>query len=486
MPDLPSWTAPAFVIVDLVIRVGFSVRVIMRRRPVGVSLAWLTIIMTFPFAGAVIYLLVGELRLGKRRAEAAERIHGPYQRWLSDLKSRSVVDWSTVGIESEPMARLTEGAGGIPALAGNAWDLLDDAQAVFRALIADIDAARRTCHLEFYIWNPGGTADDVAEALLRAAARGVVCRVLVDGVGSKAFLRSDQLVRLRRGGVQVVAAMPVSLVRMLFVRFDLRLHRKIVVIDGEIAYTGSMNMVDPRYFKQDAQVGQWVDAMTRLRGPAVEALAITFLEDWELETGEGLEKLTENGDAHPRPPAGSAAIQVVPSGPAAEEESIQAVLLMAIYAARRDLVLTTPYFVPEDSLRTALASAALRGVAVTLVVPSKVDSRLARLASQPHKGELMESGVRIYEYGAGLLHTKSVTVDGQISLFGSLNLDPRSLVLNFEITLAIYDREFTTALREIQQSYIDQSVPMNLKAWRARPPLRKFVENAARLLSPLL
>ena len=281
--------------------------------------------------------------------------------------------------------------------------------------------------------------------------------------------------------------MPVSLFRMLFVRFDLRLHRKIVVIDGEVAYTGSMNLVDPRFFKRDAGVGQWVDAMARLRGPAVEALAITFLEDWELETGEGVDRLVATGDAHPLPDAGTAVIQVVPSGPVAREESIQAVLLMAIYAARRELVLTTPYFVPEESLLTALASAAMRGVKVTLVVPGRVDSRLARLASQPHKGELLESGVRIVEFGAGLLHTKSVTVDGELSLFGSLNLDPRSLVLNFEITLCgVRPRVHRRACARSSNPTSTAPSPMDLAAWRARPPLRRFAENAARLLSPLL
>ncbi len=486
MIDLPGWAAVGVILVDLLIRVGFSVRVIMRRRPVGVSLAWLTIILIFPFAGAMIYLLIGEMRLGKRRAERAARIHGPYQDWVKGLRSRSHVDWSTLDIADEPLARLTEAAGGIPALPGNAWTMLDHAEAVFLALIGDIDAARRTCHLEFYIWSDGGRADDVAEALMRAAKRGVTCRLLVDFVGSHAFIHGEIAEKLRASGVSVVAAMPVNLVRMLFVRFDLRLHRKIVVIDGETAYTGSMNLVDPRFFKRGSDVGPWVDAMVRLQGPVVEALAITFLEDWELETGAGVHSLADKGDAHARPAAGSAVIQVAPSGPVASEESIQSVLLTTIYAARQELILTTPYFVPEESLVAALSSAAWRGVKVTLVVPRRVDSRLARLASQPHKGELLEAGVRIVEFGDGLLHTKSVTVDGSLSLFGSLNLDPRSLVLNFEITLAIYDTPFTHALRAVQQSYIDRSIPMDLSAWRTRPPLRRFAENAARLLSPLL
>jgi cardiolipin synthase len=159
---------------------------------------------------------------------------------------------------------------------------------------------------------------------------------------------------------------------------------------------------------------------------------------------------------------------------------------MAIYAARRELVLTTPYFVPDESLLTAMTSAARRGVEVTLVVPDKVDSLLVRLASRAQQGDLAVAGVRIAMFHGGLLHTKSITVDGEFSLFGSLNLDPRSLFLNFEITLAVYDHGFAAELRSLQQSYIDRSEPMDLAAWQARPGVVQFTENAARLVGPLL
>ncbi|MBN2476867.1 MAG: cardiolipin synthase [Pirellulales bacterium] len=484
--EYASWIAAGVLATDLLIRVGLSVRVVMRRRPVGVSLAWLSIVLIFPFAGAVIYLMIGELRLGNRRAQWAAVIHKPYEEWLGDLRNRSDVDWSVLGAECEPLARLTEAAVGIPALPGNELELIADTNDAFRAVIADIDRAERTCHLEFYIWNVGGLADEVVEALVRARQRGVICRVLVDSVGSREFLQSEVAERLRQEGVAVGEALPGGLVRMLFVRFDLRMHRKIVVIDGEVAYTGSLNMVDPRFFKQDAGVGQWIDAMVRVRGPAVEGLAITFLEDWALETGESVEQLRRTGGVHVISELGPSAIQVVPSGPAMRNEAIQQILLMAIYAARRELVLTTPYFVPDETLLTALVSAANRGVDVTVVVPAKVDSLLVRLASQAHKVDLLEAGVRVALFDGGLLHTKSVTVDREFSLFGSLNLDPRSLHLNFEITLSVYDGRFTSELRQLQESYLQQSELMDLAAWESRSTMARFTENAARLLGPLL
>ena len=459
----------------------------MRGRPVGFTLAWLTVILIFPLGGAVLYLMFGELRLGRRRAEWAARIHGPYRQWVADLNRRRQVDWEPLGDACQSLSTLCDRAVGIPAMPANDVQLITDAAATFRSLVADIDAARRTVHLEFYIWAAGGDADLVVEALLRAVPRGVICRVLVDAVGSKEFLESKQCRRLRDGGVSLHEPLPANLLRMLFYRIDLRMHRKIAVIDGEVAYTGSMNLVDPRFFKQNAGVGQWVDAMVRLRGPAVEALGVTFVEDWELETGEGIEKLQQTGDIHELPEVGKSAVQVIPSGPVLPVQAIQAILLSAIYSARRELVLTTPYFVPDELLLTALLSAAGRGVQVTIILPERVDSHLVRMASQAHKGDLLAAGVRIMLFEKGLLHTKSVTVDNRMSMFGSLNLDPRSLQLNFEITLAIYDSGFNGRLRALQDSYIDGvRRPWTASGWEKRSFAARFVDNAARLLSPLL
>jgi cardiolipin synthase len=483
----PAWTATALFVIDWLIRIGLSLRVVMRRPAVGVALAWLVVILVVPFVGAGVYLVIGETRLGRRRGARAAAVHAPYRAWLGGLRERYGVgpgDGLTPG--SEGLARLIEAALGPPPLPGNALELLTDAPAIFRALIADIDQARRSCDLEFYIWSGGGLADELGEALLRASARGVSCRLLVDAMGSEAFLRGGGADRLRRGGVRVAAALPLGLLKALTVRFDLRLHRKIVVIDGGVAYTGSQNVADPRYFKQGAGVGAWVDAMVRLRGPAVEALAATFLEDWEIEAGEGRPTPERLDDPGQLPEVGPSTVQVAPSGPNLPPARIRAILLETIYAARREIVLTTPYFVPDESLLLALASASARGASVTLVMPARNDSKLVDLASRAFQGDLAEAGVQVRLFDAGLLHTKSITVDGHLSLFGSLNLDPRSLQLNFEITLAVYDPTFTGELRRLQQSYIDQSRPLDLDAWGGRSFSSRLAENAARLVGPLL
>jgi cardiolipin synthase A/B len=481
-----QWLTVIGLIAHAAIQLGIAVRVVMRRRPTGETLAWIMVVVVIPLLGFIAYLALGELRLGRRRERRFIELTQPIRRWLATIPERAEANWSTLADEYEPIAKLCEHTVGVPALTGNQIELIGEWQDVFTRLLADINAAQSTCHLEFYIWNNGGEADRVVDALLRAAARGVTCRVLIDDLGSDKFLRSETADRLRKGGVQVVGALPGGIMRLPFVRFDLRLHRKIVVIDGRIAYTGSLNLVDPRYFKRDAGVGQWVDAMVRIQGPAVEALQITFLADWYVETDTDLNELQKTGDALPQSNIGESAVQVLPSGPGLMTNAVEHVLLMAIYSARKEVVLTTPYFLPSDPLSLALTAAASRGVSVILIIPKRLDSALVRYASGPYITDLLQAGVRIAHFNGGLLHTKSVTVDGSFCLFGSVNLDPRSLRLNFEILLAIYDCAFTGRLRELQQQYIDQSQLLDLAAHLARPRSRQVLENFARLLGPLL
>ncbi|MBW2056452.1 MAG: cardiolipin synthase [Deltaproteobacteria bacterium] len=486
MTELISRIAVFAVPAHAVVVIALSVRVVMMRRPVGVSLAWLILIFVLPFAGAGLYLLIGERRMGRRRAERAAALREEYEGWLRGLSRNTRVDWSDVGPRGAPVNRLAEATLGIPAMAGNRLELIDGAEPILGSIVEDIGRARHTCHMEFYIWNEGGMADEVSRALIRAAQRGVTCRVLIDSVGSAAFLRSEGAKRLLENGVELVAALPVGLVRMVFVRLDLRIHRKIVVIDGEIAYTGSLNLVDPRFFKREAGVGPWVDAMVRVEGPAVQALDLIFMWDWQVETGEDIKGLSDPKDFKTFPDGGEANVQVVPSGPGYTSDTIHQLLLMSLYTAREELVMTTPYFVPDESVLTALESAALRGVEVTIIVPERVDSRLIRYASRSYFKDLLASGVRILRFHGGLLHTKSITIDREIALFGTVNLDMRSFWLDFEVTLFVFDRDFGSRLRALQQGYADRAVPIDLETWRRRPAWSRFVENAAQLLSPLL
>lgn len=464
-----------------------SLRVVARALSPSTGLAWIFLVALFPVGGFLLYVLVGERPLGRLRLRRIIEGHTPFLTSAAALPANARGDLSEVSAQQSQLARLGIAVSGIPLLRCDRVDVLAGADAILTSIVADIETARHACDMIFYIWQDGGLATGVAEALERAARRGVRCRVLLDAVGSRPFLGGDRIRRLRTAGVRIEAALPVGPIRALFVRADLRLHRKLVIIDGRIAYTGSMNLVDPRVFKHDADVGEWVDAMFRIEGPPVVALGMVFLEDWHAETGElPTPPVRPLGEWGTLPTTTSGTALVVPSGPDLVGDDIRWLVLCAIYGAEHELVVTTPYFVPDEAVMTALETAAMRGVTVTLIVPEKVDSRLVRYASRSFFDGLLAAGVRIRQFQGGLLHTKSLTVDGETTLFGTFNLDIRSLRLNFEITLVVFDPGVTAMVRALQAEYETMSVPIERDAWRARSPARRFLENLARLASPLL
>ena len=247
-----------------------------------------------------------------------------------------------------------------------------------------------------------------------------------------------------------------------------------------------MNLVDPRYFKKGAGVGEWVDAMVRLEGAVVVPLGATLIGDWLLESGESMQDLIRSAGLRLVEPKGTTDIQVIPSGPGETSDGLLQMLLALINAAQEELVLTTPYLVPDDAMILALRGAAGRGVKVSVIVPEKVDSLLTRFASRSYYEELLDLGVEIHLYRDGLLHTKSISVDGAMAMFGTVNLDMRSLWLNYEVALFVYGSEFAEALRALQQTYIDHSSRLDRADWDKRSFTERLLENALRLFSPLL
>ncbi|MFV0439448.1 MAG: cardiolipin synthase [Desulfopila sp.] len=484
------------VVADYLIRIGLSLRVIMRKRPYGVSLAWLIVILLIPFIGAFCYLLFGENRIPERRITRTRAAFDIYQRWLANLRERASAQWPGTSDQAQAIHRQAMQLIGLPAMKGNRLELLTNPQETLEAIRDSIKHATSTCHLQFYIWQEGGMVNEINTALIQAAARGVTCRLLLDSIGSRQFLKSETARRMRSGGIFIEEALPAGFIRLLFARIDIRYHRKLVLIDGTTAYTGSQNMVDPSCFRQEAGVGRWIDVMVRITGPALEVLGGSFISDWYLEANltdyqkkEMLGDITairELGDVNPVAPRGTTAVQLVPSGPMFIPEAIHSLLLTTIYTSRSELVMTTPYFIPDEPILVALQAAAQRGVDVRIIVPARNDSTLVYFASRARYAELCRAGVRIFLFSSGLLHSKTVTVDGQIALFGSVNLDMRSFWLNFEMSLFIYCQDFTRTLRQTQQSYLDQSAELDFDAFQQRRFIEKFKENTCLLISPLL
>lgn len=474
-------------VLNLLIVIGISVRVIMKRPSPGTAFCWLFIVASFPFGGLILYLLIGDRRLELSRKKRFDILHADFKR-ISKMIPRDLieVDWSRHPTAAQAMDRLGHRMTGYPSVQGSRFKMYSETEEILDAIARDVDGAQSSVLMEFYIWNVGGKADDVLNAVIRASERGVHCRLLIDCLGASKWWKSDQPQQLRDSGVQLCRALPVGLFRTLTSRNDLRMHRKIVIVDSQIAWTGSMNMVDPAFFKQDAGFGRWIDAMARLQGSAVVPLTATMLGDWSIETGESIEDLLKSIQFGNVPLDGSTDIQVVPSGPGQTEDGLLQMLLTMIHAAQDELVLTTPYLVPDDSLLKALRGAAARGVRVILIVPKKVDSLMTRYASRSYYDDLMDIGVEILLYTGGLLHTKSITVDGTMSMFGTVNLDMRSLWLNYEVSLFVYCQEFSQQLRALQQTYIDCAERLDSTLWSKRPFAIKMLENTLHLMSPLL
>ena len=481
---LPSF----YIFSEYILRALMVLVVLFRKadRPT-VATGWIVMVLAQPIVGAILYFSLGEVRFGTRRIARHRRILARIDRPAIHRHRDPAVYAPKLPPAAHGLSLVTDAISHGLVCGGNRVELFGETEQSIRAMIEAIDAAREHCHALFYIWLDDGTGRLVAEALERAAARGVACRVLLDAVGSKAFLRSETCRSLRERGVSVVAALPVSLPRMLLSRIDLRNHRKLLVCDGVVGFTGSQNIADAA-FAPKAKFAPWVDCLVRLEGPAVRELQMIFVVDWTLDAPD------EGGDLdvdallaiEPPPQADGVPTQLVASGPNYQQDAITQLIQAFVHSSRRELVLTTPYFVPDQATLTNLMVAARRGVEVTLVVPARNDSVVVGLASRSLFGPLLEAGVRIEEFHGGLLHAKTVTIDREIGVVMSANLDLRSFDLNFECGALVYDAGFAATLRELQESYRRRSTPVPLERWRDRSARLRLAQGAASVLSPLI
>lgn len=479
---LTTWWPALLLGLDLGLRGLLVLRVIQRGpRHHADALAWILVLCLLPFViGVVGWFLFGEARLGHRRrsryAELAERIGNQMCRVRQPMEHRAEMEGYDFAIS------LAEAVGGTPPRSGNALELMGCTDEVIDRLIDDLDASKEHAHLLFYIFLTDATGRRVAAALQRAAMRGVACRLLVDGVGSANFLESKLAEELVESGVQVVSALPVNLVRAAFARVDLRNHRKLVVLDGQVGYTGSQNIAEAS-FAPKKEFAPWVDCMVRIEGPVVRDLQELFLTDWFMDSGEPLEDLL----SHPCPYVeGGVPVQILPTGPLNDLEALTQLSLGALHNAREEIILTTPYFVPGEAEISSICTAARRGVRVVIVLPERNDSRLVAAVSRSYFKDLLDAGVELHAFQKGLLHAKTMTVDRRLAFVSTANFDRRSFELNFEVSTLVYDSDFASQLRFLQTSYLEDSRPIEAEEVARRGYIGRFVDNAAGILSPLL
>jgi cardiolipin synthase len=449
------------------------------------AMAWLLVVFFWPLPGTLLYLFLGSTHLPRERKARHEKAVKVLRKEHRQDKARSCA----ASLEAIPgslarFARLGQKLGEWPIIAGNRMEYVDSAAELFRKLADDIDNTGHRVDLMFYIFVADSATSPLVEALKRAAARGVECRLLVDALGSKAFLKKDAEA-LRQAGVQVVEALPLGrLLRRnrLTARYDLRNHRKLAVLDGKVGYMGSHNVTDPTYGGK-ARGLSWHDLTLRLEGPVVSQLEGVFLEDWFVETGEiPIRKKV----SLPAPSCGEYLLQTVPSGPAYKTENFQRLVVSALFEARERVVITTPYLIPDDGLLQALEVAVLNGASVDLVVPRRVDQFLVGNAARAYYSRLLGMGVSLFLYQPGILHAKTMTVDGRLAFFGSSNFDIRSFALNFELNMVLYGEQEARSLLEIQERYMATSKRLRPEEWDRVPAWEKMFQGMAKLLSPIL
>lgn len=466
--------------------ISVTLRLLVKKQSSSATLSWLMLIYLVPIVGVIAYLIFGEVKLGTKRANLFKTLHPKYSQWLAHLSEQSELISVPKNLRYRPLFDLNYHRLGIPCIKGNELHILDTPESIIHSIIEDIQRAQYSINMVFYIWSNKGMVEKVSQALLEAKQRGVEIRILLDSVGSRPFLKSKICRQLREQGIEIVETLHVNLFRMFFSRIDLRQHRKIIVIDNQIAYTGSMNMVDPAFFKQDSKVGNWVDVMVRVNGAVSAVLNSLHAWDWEIETGVELPLFLPNCPIVPIDDNDTHSVQVIATGPAFPDDLAPQSLALAIYAARESIVITSPYFVPSHSIAEALRIAALRGVEVSIILPKKNDSLMVGWASRTFFDDLLAAGVKIYEFNAGLLHTKSVLIDNRLALVGTMNMDLRSFFLNFELAIAVEDRAFANEVAILHESYVANSDLLNSEKWLERPFYNRIIERLFFLFSPLL
>ena len=474
------WTG-AFFLVHL----GVIARVILRpHRDPASRVAWIVVIIVLPVIGILSYLLLGETSIGRRRLS---RLHAVLAMMPDLTKAPGMNSPNLEPKIPEAYAhlfRLGYSVNGFEPVGGNCASLLPDSNTTIESIVADIDAAQDHVHLIFYIWLPDNNGLKVVEALKRAATRHVTCRVMADGLGSRIMIESPHWKAMQTAGVQVATALPIGnlLLRPLRGRIDLRNHRKILVIDNRITYCGSQNCADPE-FRIKARFAPWVDAMMRFEGPIARQNQYLFAIDWMAQMGGDLTPLLRQ----PLPPGDPGlTAQVIGTGPTVYNSAMPEVFETLLYTARRELVITTPYYVPDEAMQTALCASARRGVTTTIIFPARNDSWIVGAASRSYYGDLLAAGVRIYEYEGGLLHAKSLTLDGEVTLIGSANMDRRSFDLNYENNILFYDPTLTGEIRRRQNAYLACSHPVTADMVAQWPMTRRFWNNTIAMLGPIL
>ncbi|GAA1919107.1 cardiolipin synthase [Microbacterium aoyamense] len=479
-----TWWVILVFITDLVIRIAAVIIVPRNRRPTA-AMAWLLAIYFIPFIGVLLFLLIGNPRLPRKRRRMQQQINT----YIHDTSEH--LDFGTLRPHAPEwftsLVTLNRNLGAMPLAGDNAAHLISDYQQSLDAMADEIRKAERYVHVEFYILQTDASTDNFFRALEEVAARGVTVRVLLDHWANrgKPFYKKT-LKRLDAMGAQWHLMLPVQPLKGKYQRPDLRNHRKLLVVDGSAAFMGSQNVTDSTYnLKKNIKRGlHWVDLMVRVEGPIVASINAVFLSDWYSETDEVLTDEIDLFDVSSGP--GDLDCQIIPSGPGFEFQNNLKLFAGLLYAAQRKIIVVSPYFVPDEALLLAITTACQRGLHVELFVSEEGDQALVYHAQRSYYEALLRAGVKIWMYQKPfILHSKSMTIDDEVAIIGSSNMDMRSFGLNMEISMLVRGEEFIREMRGAEQHYRDLSRELTLDEWEQQPLRSTVLDNLARLTSAL-
>ncbi len=480
----------------LYLLVNWTIRIVMfvvvpYRRTAAAAYAWLLLIFILPIPGFILYALIGSPKLSAKRRlqqKISDQTMGEDIKRLHEDSRYSSVLLPPISDRYSSTVKLNEHLGGLPACGGNSCEMFTDYYLTIERIVQDIDAAESYVHIEYYIFSTDETGSKVIEALGRAVKRGVKCRVLADHIGN-IFEMNTLLKRLRAYGVEAHRMLPIDVFDNEWSRLDLRNHRKIIVIDGKIGYTGSQNIINNTYNERKNKLKglQYEELVVRLGGPVVLELLSIFMADWYSETEQPYSE-----EAYPELSlntyiAGDVVAQALPSGPGQDTENNKLLFISLMHQAREKIVIVTPYFVPDQSLLDTLSISAHRGIDVRLIVSGIGDQFIVEHAQRSYYDELLEAGVHIHLYNPPvLLHAKTLSIDDDIAVIGSSNMDMRSFYLDLEVSMLFYDREVVKELRSVESAYFRNSREIDLLTWEKRPFLTKVIENTTRMMSDVI
>ncbi|WP_165143179.1 cardiolipin synthase [Microbacterium endophyticum] len=479
-----AWWLVLIFVTDIIVRILAVIIVPRNRRPTA-AMAWLLAIYFIPFVGVLLFLVIGTPKLPRKRRLKQEAINDYIRSTSAGLQLGTLrpdaPDWFT------SLVRLNSNLGALPLSGDNEATLISDYQTSLDTMADAVRQAENYVHVEFYILQSDVATNNLFQALEEAAARGVVVRVLLDHWANrgKPYYRQT-LARLDTMGAHWRLLLPVQPLKGKYQRPDLRNHRKLLVIDGNVAFMGSQNATDSTYnLKKNIKRGlHWVDLMARVEGPVVNSINAVFLSDWYSETDEILSDEINLFEVSNLP--GDLDCQIVPSGPGFEFQNNLKLFLSMLYAADHKIIMVSPYFVPEESLLLAITAACQRGVHVELFVSEEGDQAMVYHAQRSYYEALLRAGVEIWMYRKPfILHSKSLTIDEEVAVIGSSNMDMRSFGLNLEISMLVRGTEFVADMRRVEDKYRSLSRRLTLEEWNKQPLRSTVLDNLARLTSAL-